>query len=667
MSTELLHADTRKAPTRLGIAPTSAFASKAITSRSVPFGLRRWIALALLGVFLGSLLPATTGGLPVYASTCTLSGAGTSDAPWLVSSSEDLAKVGVTPCTLSGRYLQTADIVLTVPAAGQSNHTPIGPFAGVYDGNNKSISNMTIVASTSNQGMFTQITNSGAVVKNLVLKDISVKSSGGKIGGLAGEVVTSARIENVHIAGGTVQQTGAFSYVGGLVGQLNRASVLASSSSATVTSQGYRTGGLVGSALNTPGSIADSFATGNVSGAAVLTGGLVGEVDAFPEITRSYATGNVTQSSTIDLVALNDADGVGGLLGGVRASGSLAITDSYATGNVKLLAVGGSSSGVVGGLVGFLGSNATVDRSYSTGTSSGPANANVRVWGLVGWQGTVTSGPTFNPGDGTKIRNSFWDTQTSGLSHSTGGTTGTGGTGKPTAEMTSIATFNDTATVGLAAKWDIVDAWEASAPSATPKKVWGICNASVADQFNRGYPYLLWQATSDPCALTPPSGGGEQVVATSLPRIHLDLIAKAGDVVAGAPVLIEGQGLQPGSAYSLVMRSTPTTVTTGTVSSGGRFSTTVNLPPGIAPGTHTITLTAIGSDGSTLSLVTTFVVSSAGTFASISPGVGSVVGGLAATGPNSSALSLAAASSLALVALGLAVFASSRRKVARVS
>lgn len=150
------------------------------------------------------------------------------------------------------------------------------------------------------------------------------------------------------------------------------------------------------------------------------------------------------------------------------------------------------------------------------------------------------------------------------------------------------------------------------------------------------------------------------------PAIHLDLKAKAGEVVAGAPVLIEGQGLRPGSTYSLVVRSTPVTVATGTVSGGGRFSTTVNLPAGIAPGNHTITLTAIGSDGSTLSLVTTFVVSNAGTFTSISPGVGSVVGGLAATGPNSAALSLGVASSLALLALGFAAFASSKRKTAPV-
>lgn len=176
---------------------------------------------------------------------------------------------------------------------------------------------------------------------------------------------------------------------------------------------------------------------------------------------------------------------------------------------------------------------------------------------------------------------------------------------------------------------------------------------------------------SDPPAASeasdPPADRAGGLSGSIEPAIHLDLKAKAGNVVAGAPVLIEGQALQPGSTYSLVVRSTPVTVATGTVSKGGRFSSTVNLPPGIAPGTHTVTLTAIGSDASTLSLVTTFVVSSTGTFTSISPGVGSVAGGLAATGPNSSALSLGVASSLALLALGLAAIASTRRKTARVS
>ena len=157
----------------------------------------------------------------------------------------------------------------------------------------------------------------------------------------------------------------------------------------------------------------------------------------------------------------------------------------------------------------------------------------------------------------------------------------------------------------------------------------------------------------------PPAQGAVSVVGK--PAIHLDLQAKAGDVVGGSPILIEGQGLKPDSTYSLVMRSTPVNLKTGIINNRGTFGNTANLPSGLSAGTHTITLTATGLDGSTLSLVTTFVVSGSGTFTSISPGVGRVVSALATTGPSSSELSFGMSSSLVLLVLGIALFVLSRR------
>lgn len=65
----------------------------------------------------------------------------------------------------------------------------------------------------------------------------------------------------------------------------------------------------------------------------------------------------------------------------------------------------------------------------------------------------------------------------------------------------------------------------------------------------------------------------------------------------------------------------------------GNFSKEVVMPAGIAPGTHSVTLTAIGVDGSTLSLVTSFVVSPSGVFSRVNPNVATATAGLAATGP----------------------------------
>jgi hypothetical protein len=106
------------------------------------------------------------------------------------------------------------------------------------------------------------------------------------------------------------------------------------------------------------------------------------------------------------------------------------------------------------------------------------------------------------------------------------------------------------------------------------------------------------------------------------------------DRVAGAPVLMEGQGLKPGSSYSLVVRSTPVTVKSGVVSSGGSFSHSLNMPTGIAPGVHTISLSGVGAGGERLVLTQSFTVAANGTFSAMGSVTGHVTGGLAATGPN---------------------------------
>jgi hypothetical protein len=189
----------------------------------------------------------------------------------------------------------------------------------------------------------------------------------------------------------------------------------------------------------------------------------------------------------------------------------------------------------------------------------------------------------------------------------------------------------------------------------------------IAEMDGMQEPIFCFSATSSLTPLPPGGGsGGSSAQESVRPAIHLDLQAKIGDASGGSKVLIEGQGLKPGSSYSLVLGPSASIVQSGLASNGGRFSQFVSLPSGLAPGTYTITLTAIGADGSTLTLVTTFVVSSAGTFTSISPGVGQGVGGLAVTGSSAQALQLGLAFSLTLLVLGLTAMVSSRRRSAQI-
>jgi outer membrane protein OmpA-like peptidoglycan-associated protein len=67
--------------------------------------------------------------------------------------------------------------------------------------------------------------------------------------------------------------------------------------------------------------------------------------------------------------------------------------------------------------------------------------------------------------------------------------------------MKALATFS----AGVN-RWSIVDGWEPFSTTSTPAKIWGICS-----RVNDGYPFLLWEYTTDPCTVTPPpsdSGSG---------------------------------------------------------------------------------------------------------------------------------------------------------------
>jgi len=165
---------------------------------------------------------------------------------------------------------------------------------------------------------------------------------------------------------------------------------------ADVTSTAY-IGALVG--VNR-GTVSYSYSTGSLNGA-LWVGGLVGQNDGT--ISNSYSACDVASDS-----------GTGGLTGANIGT----VSNCYATGNVT----GNSGAG------GLMAANSgTVSNSYSTGSVSG----NEYLGGLIGYsdQGTVSG--------------SFWNIEISEQS------TSAGGTGKTTAEMQLITTFQG-------AGWNII-------------------------------------------------------------------------------------------------------------------------------------------------------------------------------------------------------------------
>ncbi|MCX6717452.1 MAG: DUF5018 domain-containing protein [Candidatus Taylorbacteria bacterium] len=227
-------------------------------------------------------------------------------------------------------------------------------FRGNFNGNNKTISNLTInLPSTRSVGFF---------------------------GGSSGSI-SNLGLVNVSVTG---------TMVGGLVGFLGGGSISNSYSIGSVASNGPGyTGGLVG--LQRFGTITRSYSSGSVSiTGGNFAGGLVG-TSYYGSITHSYSNANVSTCCSISKSAFG---GLVGSLEGGRDGGI--INNSYATGNVD--AIGYS----VGGLVGLKYDGGRIENSYSTGRVSGTRD----VGGLVGTAGGAatnsywdnqTSGQTTSP------------------------------------------------------------------------------------------------------------------------------------------------------------------------------------------------------------------------------------------------------------------------------
>ena len=174
-------------------------------------------------------------------------------------------------------FKQNADITLTAA------HTSIGRyfegtykyFKGTYDGNNKTISNLTVNAPNSNyQGLFGY--TSKAVIKNVTLANCNIT---GKqyTGGIVGYASTSTAIENCHVNGNINATASDAGGHGGIVGSATATSItnctVTGTISTSVSNDNY--GGIVGAA-NYDVVITSCENAANISGDGQNHGGIVG-------------------------------------------------------------------------------------------------------------------------------------------------------------------------------------------------------------------------------------------------------------------------------------------------------------------------------------------------------------------------------------------------------
>lgn len=342
--------------------------------------IKRVMSLFLSLAMAVSLLPAVT--LTAAATTDTWDG--TADTGWYtanpaavsftIATAEELA--GLASLVNAGTDSFSGDTLTLATELDLSAHewTPIGlddgtPFQGTFDGNDKTITGLTITeAAYAHSGLFGYV-GSGGTVKDLTLADVNISSSvsvsGTSIGGVAGSV-SGGRVENCSVTGSVA----GYLCVGGVVGCIKSdASIEGCYAAGDVTSTDSYVGGVVGMS---DAEIENCWAASDVESGCAYAGGVVGMATT---ITNCYATGKVV--STGDETSSN---GVGGVAGYADIA-----QNCFATGDVS----SANGSGV-GGVVGLAG---TVQYCWATGNVTGLKV----VGGIVGdsW-GTIENNAALN-------------------------------------------------------------------------------------------------------------------------------------------------------------------------------------------------------------------------------------------------------------------------------
>jgi len=230
-------------------------------------------------------------------------GNGEPNAPYLITTADELNSIGYNPRLLGSHFKLIADV-----DSGGSLFYPVGsevyPYRGVFDGNGRTVSNLTCDCNGVDYvGLFGCVSDPNAQIKDLRLLNPRIDAgTGDYVGVLVGHLkdgtITGCYVEGGRVAGDKL--------VGGLVGVHGEA----------------------GRSQSRP-TISNCWSTGIVEGT-VSVGGLVGE--NYGAVTATGNTGTV----------IGNKGPVGGLVGVNCGS----ITTSCSTGSVSTM---GSSAGGLAG------------------------------------------------------------------------------------------------------------------------------------------------------------------------------------------------------------------------------------------------------------------------------------------------------------------------------
>lgn len=277
-------------------------------------------------------------------------------------------------------------------------------FAGTFDGNNKSISNL-YVNRSGNVGLFGSTNN--AEIKNLKLLNTNLIASGSYTGGMIGRVYGNLGITNCSVTGKIESSS---STVGGFIGCLylssnNAITINNSYNSANLTAFS-QIGGIIGStdgdSTNTL-TIENCYNKGNMRALGDYVGGIIGYPYGIGtiHISKCYNNGNIkafgsyiggivgrgnreTIENCYNTGNITTSQSAGGIIGSY-GSGTNTITNCYNLGAITST----SDYGYVGGIFGQVGSD-TIANTYNIGAIRKASNLTQNVGGITGDNNYIT-------------------------------------------------------------------------------------------------------------------------------------------------------------------------------------------------------------------------------------------------------------------------------------
>jgi hypothetical protein len=338
-----------------------------------------------------------------HNATVFAQGNGTLSNPFTISNIDELNYIRD---NLDAHYKLIADLDLS----SIENWDPIGGtcgddcdyeyFTGSFDGNNHTISNLTINLPNEYYiglfGNFKPITP-GDSIKNLTLINVNLLGQS-TIGGVVGQTVNGSLV-NCHVSG-NIKATE--DDAGGIVGNAETSHIENCTNNATIEANEGYTGGIVGSFYS--GTITNCQSSGNIAGDGYLggiagymnnssmiscsntghissndsyTGGLAGSIYENSNIRNSYNLGNISGSSY-----------AGGIIG--NANNNCNIIKSYSGGQIY-------GYEYIGGIAGYAGNNSKINQCYST-SNLNPFGPSYQIGGIVGYLSNSTLLESYSTG-----------------------------------------------------------------------------------------------------------------------------------------------------------------------------------------------------------------------------------------------------------------------------